>query len=376
MILRPLLWAGLAFILFTGTTLAAPSDAQQKLQTVEKQFSERKAAAAALEQKSRQTSEDLESLRHKLIEATEALDVKEAEQNHLQDKLDDLAHDVETKNAALAGEKQKFSVLTEALVELSRQPPESFFLRTGLTNDHIHQVILLRSVLPRLREQTDILAHDLGALGELKLQLAEQRRLTAAAEKNLTDQSEKLDQLIQVRQGYLQRTEEQKEAIATQLVSLANEAKDLHQLLEKVTPRRGPGRQGFTRGLSSVLKPPVVGHVLRHFGERDADGVTSDGVTFVALPGAPVVAPASGRVVFAGPFRGYGKIIILQHDGGYHSFLAGFGRIDAEMDEDVEAGEPLGVLPVMGTPRAELYFEWRHNDQPADPAKFSVPRKK
>jgi len=59
--------------------------------------------------------------------------------------------------------------------------------------------------------------------------------------------------------------------------------------------------------------------------------------------------------------------LILQHDGGYHSFLAGFGRIDADMGQDVEAGEPLGVLPVKEDTRPELYFEWRHNTEPVDP---------
>ena len=80
-----------------------------------------------------------------------------------------------------------------------------------------------------------------------------------------------------------------------------------------------------------------------------------------------MVAPRAGRVVFVGPFRGYGQIMILQHANGYHSFLAGFGRIDAEMGQDVAAGEPLGVLPVKTGGRPELYFEWRHGEEPVDP---------
>jgi septal ring factor EnvC (AmiA/AmiB activator) len=74
-----------------------------------------------------------------------------------------------------------------------------------------------------------------------------------------------------------------------------------------------------------------------------------------------------GKVVFAGPFRGYGQILILQHAGGYHSFLAGFGRIDAEMGQDVAKGEPLGVLPAKNGTKPELYFEWRRNNEAVDP---------
>jgi septal ring factor EnvC (AmiA/AmiB activator) len=111
----------------------------------------------------------------------------------------------------------------------------------------------------------------------------------------------------------------------------------------------------------------VSGAVKRHFGDKDADGVTSEGLTFAAPSGAPIVAPYAGRVVFAGPFRGYGLIIILQHGNAYHSFLSGFGRIDAEMGQDVEAGEPLGVLPIKAGSKPELYFEWRRGDQPVNP---------
>jgi septal ring factor EnvC (AmiA/AmiB activator) len=121
-----------------------------------------------------------------------------------------------------------------------------------------------------------------------------------------------------------------------------------------------------------ALRWPVSGAVRKNFGDRDADGVTSEGMTFIAPSGAPVVAPLAGKVVFAGPFRGYGQIMILQHDNGYHSFLSGFGRIDAETGQEVAAGEPLGVLPVKTGAKPELYFEWRRGGEPVDPAGWLV----
>jgi septal ring factor EnvC (AmiA/AmiB activator) len=171
--------------------------------------------------------------------------------------------------------------------------------------------------------------------------------------------------LIAMRQGLLQKTEAEKAAIAKELVSLTSEARDLRDLMARVAPNRkslaGPA-------LPPSLTRPVAGTLIRGFGSRDADGVESQGLTFAGLPGGPVVAPAAGRVVFAGPFHGYGQILILQHKGGYHSFLAGFGRIDAEMGQEVEAGEPLGVMSAKGsTERPELYFEWRRNGEPVDP---------
>jgi septal ring factor EnvC (AmiA/AmiB activator) len=190
---------------------------------------------------------------------------------------------------------------------------------------------------------------------------------TAAASDNLNEQRRKLDQLMKARQGLLQRTEAQKEDIQRQLASLSSQAKDLRQLLEKVTPKQTRKSRKQT-GPAPALRWPVAGRQLRNFGEKDADGVLSEGIAFAALSGAPVVAPAPGRVVFAGPFKGYGPIVILQHQGGYHSFLSGFGRIDVDMGEEVDAGEPIGVMPVKSGSRPELYFEWRRNGEPVDPA--------
>ena len=136
--------------------------------------------------------------------------------------------------------------------------------------------------------------------------------------------------------------------------------------MEKVAPQQHAPTNAPPHD-TVALKWPVSGTVKRHFGDKDADGVTSEGVTLAGPSGAPVVAPYAGRVVFAGPFRGYGLIIILQHGSFYHSFLSGFGRIDTEMGQDVAAGEPLGVLPLKPGSKPELYFEWRRGDQPIDP---------
>ncbi len=338
---------------------------KDNLNKVESELDQQKQQAAALDEKARETSEGLRDLRQRLIAATAAFQAKEAEQEGLEDKLDELTQDIDAKNKALKDERHKLNILTDALIELSRQPPESEFLQSNLTSDHIHRAILLRALVPRLSAETETIARDLTSLGELQTQLAEQKHLAIVTQENLQGQQHDLDQLIRTRQGLLQRTEAQKEAIARQLVSLSSEAKDLRQLLDRVTPKHAPRAQEHV--LRSALKPPVAGTLLHGFGTRDADGVVSQGLTYTALPGSPVVAPQAGRVVFAGPFRGYGQILILQHAGGYHSFLAGFGRIDADMGQEVGAGEPLGVLPVKSAAKPELYFEWRHNNEPIDP---------
>jgi murein hydrolase activator len=343
---------------------AGPKD---QLLKVESELSQQQQQKAELDRKEKETNENLESLRRDLIAVTESFQVKAEEQQVLQDKLDQLTQEIVTKKETLKEEKWQLSMLTQVLIELGRQPVESLFLQTGLTGNFIHRSILLRAILPRLKDQVDNIVSDLIAFGDLQAQLVKQEDLIVATRNNLENQQHDLDQLIKARQGLLQRTAAQKDAIAKQLVSLSSEAKDLRQLLDKVSPKHAPKSQSL-RGIQTALKPPVAGTLTRRFGDKDNDGILSQGLTYTALPGSPVVAPCAGRVVFAGPFRGYGKILILQHDGGYHSFLAGFGRIDVDMGQDVEIGEPLGVLPVKGGERPELYFEWRHSNEPMDPA--------
>lgn len=371
MIRRALLFVFCCLWLSAIAPPAMAEDAREKLKTVESTLSQRKAEAEALAKQAAEQSSNLGALKQQLIAASEALAQKQEEQRNLQDKQDELADDIAEKKKALAEERHKLGAMVIALIELGRQPPESFLLQDGLSNDYIHRTIYLRSILPRVREEAEALARDLLSLRELKSRMAEQERLTAAASDNLNEQRQKLDQLMKMRQGLLQRTEAQKDEIQRQLVSLSSEAKDLRQLLDKVTPKKSQKSPQQT-GPAPSLKWPVAGQQIRHFGDKDADGVRSEGVTFAALSGAPVVAPAAGKVVFAGPFKGYGPIVILQHNGGYHTFLAGFGRIDADMGEDVDAGEPLGVMPVKPGAKPELYFEWRRNSEPVDPASGKI----
>jgi len=366
MILLRFFTTALVFAIPSWPNTAYAELAKDRLDKVQTQINAQEAAANVLEQKAKVTTHGLSDLQQKLITATETLQSKAEDAERLQDKLDKLEDDIASKSRSLGGEQQKLNALTRAMVDLSREPPEILFLQGDLSTDHIHQAMLVRALLPRLTAEVEIIAQDLTSLNDIQTQMAQQQRLVAAAQGNLHDQQQSLDQLIKTRQGLLERTQAQKEAIALELVALSSQAKDLMQLLEKVAPK--PAHPSALPHASGKLKWPVSGNILRRFGERDADGVLSQGLTFAALPGSPIVAPKAGKVVFAGPFRGYGQILILEHNGDYHSFLAGFGRIDAEMGEDVETGEPLGVLPVKNGAKPELYFEWRRNSDPVDPA--------
>jgi len=112
---------------------------------------------------------------------------------------------------------------------------------------------------------------------------------------------------------------------------------------------------------------PVVGRVTFDFDTKDRNGQRRRGLSIEAKPGATVISPRSGKIVFAGPFRGLGNLIIIEYDLQHHLLLGGLGKIDVPIGEKVLAGEPLGIIPFSGSDRIILYLELRRNGRPINP---------
>jgi len=114
---------------------------------------------------------------------------------------------------------------------------------------------------------------------------------------------------------------------------------------------------------------PVAGRLLSGFGEASQTG-PQRGIVLAPAGGAQVVAPASGRVAFAGPYQGYDHIVIIAHDGGWSSLVTGLGRVDVQVGESVVQGAPLGVAEP-GHPR--VMIELRRDGTPVNPMEFLHP---
>ena len=127
-----------------------------------------------------------------------------------------------------------------------------------------------------------------------------------------------------------------------------------------------------------LLPLPVNGKPVRSYGDKDALGAKTEGISIATRPGAQVSAPSDGWVVYAGPFRSYGQLLIINAGDGYHVLLAGMERIDVQLGQFVLAGEPVAMmaLPKLASAGAVdivstqpvLYIEFRKDGTSIDPA--------
>lgn len=131
-----------------------------------------------------------------------------------------------------------------------------------------------------------------------------------------------------------------------------------------------PAGQGLGSASGSILAP-VAGRVVRSWGDHTLAG-PAIGISYATPPGARVISPCSGSVLFGSPFHSYGLLVIIDCGRGYDFVLAGLDRLDVSVGQKLETGEPVGVMagwnPTHPAKRPELYMELRQNGEPVNPA--------
>lgn len=119
---------------------------------------------------------------------------------------------------------------------------------------------------------------------------------------------------------------------------------------------------------------PARGKVVEGFGQTNDVGHITKGISILTRKAAQVIAPFEGQVVFAGPFRGYGLLLIIEHSEGYHTLLAGMAQVDCQVGQRLTAGEPVGVMG-QDDAKPKLYVELRRSGQPVNPLPWLMAQK-
>ncbi len=361
-----------------------PTSAQVK--ELERQAAESKARAAALAAKTAKIQKDLAAQRQALTDA--AADVRAGEEtlSRLETERADLAGTVEHQSEVLERERTKLAHLTAALVRLARIPPAGLFAGFDQPVDAARAEILLQSALVETRNEARQVEGELAQLGDDRRRLDDKTRESEHEAGLQRNRQASLTALVEKRQALFEQTDDDRQAEEEKAGKIADQAQDLRDLVARIEAQRKAEAEAAARARVKIkTRPaqpeqftvakglPVAGSVKIHFGQSDGLGITSHGVTVVARPGAAVTAPAAGIVRFAGPFRSYREILILEHPGGYLSLIAGMSRVNAAVGTEVGVGEPIGTMEDRADGKPELYYELRRNGQFVDPEAVTLP---
>jgi septal ring factor EnvC (AmiA/AmiB activator) len=335
-----------------------------------------------------------------LIATAERLRTLERQIAESETRLTQLDQNERDIRRSLTDRRAVLAVVLAALQRIGRRPPPALMTAPEDALQAVRTAILLGAVLPEMRQEAEALAEDLSQLASLRQDIAKQREKLAADVAAMPQERERLARLIEQRQAKQAEREQALEVERQRAVNLARRASDLEDLITKLgkelagspangeTPTsqqsalsafRDPGRLtpaiafATTRG---KLPLPVNGVKLRGYGTPDHSGNTEKGLSIATRAGAQVTAPADGWVVYAGPFRTYGQLLILNAGGGYHILLAGMDRISVDLGQFVLAGEPVATMgtgsrnaaiTAAGSSQPVLYVEFRKNGVPVDP---------
>lgn len=235
----------------------------------------------------------------------------------------------------------------------------------------IHIGLMAAAAAPMFATRMHSTSQALDEARQRDAEIAEEERNLAAAQEAID--SERADVLTLLTQRRARQSELINDAdVADQRARrFAAEARSLRELAQRLQA------QNISRGASAApgVVPaawlaPAEGSIARPFGARVAGGPAAQGVTLRTRRGAQVIAPAAGQVAYAGPFRGYGQVLILNRPDGYAVVLAGMGAMRTRIGEHVVAGQPVGEMANSDTAAPELYVEIRRNGQPIDPARW------
>lgn len=350
-------------------------------------------------------------------------------------KLGQDIEDIGAKLEGLKGQEQKLrtsllarrDVLAEVLGALQRMglnPPPAILVKPEDALSSVRSAILLGAVVPELRQQTDSLLADLKEQSRVTASIeAERVRLTAAVSEQAAEKK-RLSMLLEAKQKLEADTwtamvaEKQrsqalaakagslKELIASLEADKSRKAADAVKAGEQKAADADKADTGTTASteLASLPVPegnqltaavpfsalqgqvalPVTGKIKRRFGADDGNGAVMLGDMVATQSGAIVTAPADGNVLYAGPFRSYGQLLILNAGDGYHVVLAGMSRISVASGQSVLAGEPVGAMGEArvastsasknGNATPELYVEFRKDGKPVDPTPWWADR--
>lgn len=384
---------------------AAPTHAD--LRQLETQLQQERAAQQENRRKAEALSQEVADVQKRMIALAKTVQSKEEALSTLEERRDDLSEREKALQKSLALTDAQIVRLVSGLQTAALRPRELLWLSPNGPVDLLRGQALMRDTLPMVSRTNDKLRADLAELTRVRSSLQSQILEIKTTTAQLSERTEQMDRLLQQKallQAQYDASHQQAKQRAQTLAAQASDLKDLLKKLEEEQRRRAelkrqermqatrrlvehsgrlrPGQsthlmprdtsyltgsgapQNAFEKSRGLLKYPARGQVIQVFGEATASGAHTKGITLKARPSAHVVAPFDGTVLFAGPFKNYGQLMIIDNGDDYMTLLAGMDRMNVGVGQEVLTGEPVGVLKESNP---TLYIEIRKGGQPVDP---------
>jgi murein hydrolase activator len=369
------------FALLAVAALATPAAAEEpddRLKDVERELSESRHRSDALTREAEALAGETARLRLESVEAAKTAQNLESSLTAMETEIAKLDERETAMTRALDAERDRLARLLAAMERIARHPPAAFLAERDRPADAVRGAILLRASVPAVEDRARALGAELQDLAAIRAELANRRVEAEEAARALDSEMRRIAALGEEKSKFERRARAESKDEARRAAELAAQAESLRDLLarieagRKAMPAPKPGARTHAARILNApreenLPLPARGDIVLGFGDEDSSGGRTRGLTIKTRERAQVVAPADGEVVFAGPFRGYGQLLIIAAGAEYHALLGGLDRIDAEVGQSVLAGEPVGTMP--GSPKGtpNLYFELRRKGQPINP---------
>lgn len=356
-----------------------PRSKTQALDAVQHTLHQEKRQQAALQQQMEGIKSELDDTRGMLVTLAEEVQQNEKSLGMLEKRIEALTGEEQTLTEKLEQDYSSIADLILAMERMRRVPPESLIVRPGAPLKTAQSAMLLQSILPAVDKRATQLSDDLKRLSDIAEALERDKAAALQKQAELSEKRKSLQSLIDKREKLYSSTQKDYASRKREVERLSREAKTLMDLLarledskreDSVDAQRIAHVYGAGVPDAGAARLPVNGSIIEAFGKPNSIGAMSQGVTIESRPGSLVVAPMGGVIRFAGAFKNYGNMVIIEHKDGYHSLIAGLQTVQTGEESRVKPGEPIGQLPLTssrgGSPA--LYYELRYKGQPVNPA--------
>lgn len=380
-------WSILALSVMTPCAIAgglmaqeagAPDRQQQALRDA-------KVRALAAERRSellRQEASNAESAADRLVAQRAMLAAEisaaEAQIDAATARMAIIARRQQAQRSQLGAESTPILRLNAALQQMTGKPTALMMMQPGAREDYIRLRAVMATVQPDIMRRTQILRQQIAGQAELRAQELVALKSLADARGKLKNRQASLARLEVDARGKAGALSADAAAEFEQAIAQGERARDI--VGQITTQRVGSERASILAALdgpmprSDKASPnddvprgayvmPARGKLVSGFNELTATGYRERGVRLSLAQSTPVVAPAAGVISFAGPYRSYGRIIIIEHGSGWNSLITNLDSLSVLKGQKVTQNAVLGNA---GNGSAEIGVELRKNGRVID----------